>query len=144
MHAAGARQVALGCDHPPVVPADDDRPVAQLRTVALLDGGVERVAVKVGNGEIVEFWMSHDPRRAAAWAGIEDGVGPAPAVTTQGFHEPRIGQASVSVQPPVTLHSELACPARGGDLPMIPAVTGGARQQVKELQPLVSQNAGVL
>ena len=144
MHAAGARQVAAGCDHPPVVPADDDGTVAQLRTVALLNGSVERVAVKMGDGEIVEFLVSHDPRRAAAWAGLEDGVGPQPAVTTQGFHDPRIGQASVSVQPPVTLHSELAPPARGGDLLMIPAVTGGARQQLKELQPLVSQIAGVL
>ena len=33
-----------------------------------------------------------------AWAGLEDGVGPAAAVTTQGFHDPRIGQASVRVQ----------------------------------------------
>jgi hypothetical protein len=44
-----------------VVSADDDGPVAQLRTVALLNGGVERVAIEMGDGEIVEFPVSNDP-----------------------------------------------------------------------------------
>lgn len=66
MHAEGARLIgARGYDS--ATPAsNDERLTRQRRIVALLDGGIERVAVEVGDGEIVEFGMGDDARRAAA------------------------------------------------------------------------------
>ena len=66
-------------------------------------GGVERVAVEMGDGVIVEFPVLDDPRRAAGLAGRVDGVRPAAADMTQGFHESRIERASVHVQSSVGL-----------------------------------------
>jgi hypothetical protein len=44
-HAEGARDVAGGRHHAALAAADDDRLVGELGIVALLDGGVERVAI---------------------------------------------------------------------------------------------------
>ena len=46
-HAEGARDVAGGRDHAALAAADDQRLVGQGRVVALLDGGVEGVAIDV-------------------------------------------------------------------------------------------------
>ena len=53
MHAVGAREIAARGDHTPVTAADDHGDVAKLRAVALLDRGVEGVAVEMGDGELV-------------------------------------------------------------------------------------------
>ena len=47
-HAEGAGDVAGRRDHAALAAADDDRPVGDLRIVALFDGGVERVAIDMG------------------------------------------------------------------------------------------------
>ena len=62
--APQVRRVAAGGDHAPVAASDDHRDVAQFRTVAFLDGGVEGVAVDMGDGEAVEFLMPQDARQA--------------------------------------------------------------------------------
>jgi hypothetical protein len=47
-YAKGARDVAGRRDHAALAAADDDGLVGQLRIVALLDRGVERVAINLG------------------------------------------------------------------------------------------------
>ena len=87
MHAVGAGDVTAGGDHAPVAAADDYRNVAQLRAVAFLNGGVEGVAVEMGDGETVEFLVPKDTLRAAGRAGLGVGGRPVAAVTAQSFHE---------------------------------------------------------
>ena len=41
--------------------ADDHRDIVQLRTVPFLDGGVEGVAVEMGDGEIMKFLVARNP-----------------------------------------------------------------------------------
>ena len=48
--------------------ANDDRSVGQLRIVALLHGGVERVAIDMGQRQRGQGMMAHQPRRAAGAA----------------------------------------------------------------------------
>ena len=48
-HAVGARDVAGGRDHAALAAADDDRLVGERGIVALFDGGVERVAIDMGD-----------------------------------------------------------------------------------------------
>ncbi len=58
-HAKGAGDVAAGSDHTPMATADDDGDIAKLRPVTFLYGGVEGIAVEVGDGEAVKFRMPH-------------------------------------------------------------------------------------
>jgi len=69
-----------------VVPADDHWKVPQLRPVAFLDGGVESVAVEMGNGETMKFLVPHDPCRSAGRAGFGFEGRLVATVTAQGFH----------------------------------------------------------
>ncbi len=67
-HAVDARDVAGGRDDAAFPAADDHRPVAQLRPVALLDRGVEGVAVDMGERQAIELAMAREPRAPAAVA----------------------------------------------------------------------------
>ncbi len=74
-HAERARHVAGGEHDAALAAADDDRLVGERRVVPLLDGGVERVAVHVRDGERVDLRMaqqaraSRTPRSGAARSG---------------------------------------------------------------------------
>ena len=68
MHAVLPGDVAAGRDHPARAAADDQRLVGELGMVALLDRGVERVAVDVRDRETEQLLMSDQPRRAAGRA----------------------------------------------------------------------------
>ena len=86
VHAPGTGDVAARGYDAPVVSADDHRKVPQLRAVAFLDGGVESVAVEMGNGEIVKFLVPHDACRSTGRAGSGFGGWLVAAVSAQGFH----------------------------------------------------------
>ena len=66
--------------------ANDDRLIAQFRPVALLDGGIERIAIEVGDRKIVKFRMPDDTYRPAGIAGIKVGVRPMTARAAKGMH----------------------------------------------------------
>jgi hypothetical protein len=51
-----------------LAPADDDRLVRERGVVALLDRGIEGVAIDVGDRERLDLRMAQDARRAAAGA----------------------------------------------------------------------------
>ena len=91
MHALGTGNVATRGHYAPVVPADDHRNVAQLPPVAFLDGGVESVAVEMGDGETMKLLVPYDACRSAGWAGFGIGGRLVAAVTAQGFHGTIIG-----------------------------------------------------
>jgi len=80
VQAVRARDVAARRDHPALAAADHHRLVDQLGAVALLDRGVEGVAVDVGDPEVVQLDMVNAPRRAAGGAPAQP-VGRAAAVT---------------------------------------------------------------
>ena len=69
--AEGAREIAGGGDHAAVAAADDHRLVGERRVVALLDRGIERVAIDMGDRKGVELAdgergaASRNPRNAA-------------------------------------------------------------------------------
>ena len=67
-HAIGARDVAGGRHHAALAAADDHRPVGQLRIVALLDGGVERVAVDMRQRQRGQRVVADQARGAACAA----------------------------------------------------------------------------
>ena len=90
-HAVGPGDIAAGGDHAPVAPADDHGAVAQLRPVALLDGGVEGVAVEMGDGEAVKLRVAQDARRPAGRAGAGTGVRPMAAIAAERVHGAIIG-----------------------------------------------------
>ncbi len=64
-HAGQPGDVAGGADHAARAAADDHRAGRQLRPVALLDAGVERVAVDMGDREGQQLGMRHHPPAAA-------------------------------------------------------------------------------
>ena len=66
--AADARDVAAGGNDAALAPADDEGLVAKLRIVALLDGGIEGVAIHVGDGEGVQLRVEEKARPAAGRA----------------------------------------------------------------------------
>src|SRR5262249_31372172 len=67
-HAEGAGDVAAGEHDAAPASADDHRLVGKRRVVALLDGGVEGVAVDVRDRQRVELRVADEPGRAAAGA----------------------------------------------------------------------------
>ena len=68
-HAEGARDVAGGRDHAALAAADDHRLVGERRVVALLDRGVEGVAIDMGDGRAYRSSaMAEQARRAAGRA----------------------------------------------------------------------------
>jgi hypothetical protein len=67
-HAEGAGDVAGRGDHAASAAADDHRLGGERWIVALLDRGIEGVAVDVGDGETVELGVAQQPRRAAGGA----------------------------------------------------------------------------
>ena len=67
-HAVGARDIAGRRRPRRAAAADDHRLGGKRRIVALFDGGVERVAVDMGDGELAEFVVAHKARRAAGAA----------------------------------------------------------------------------
>ena len=86
VHALSTGDVAA-CGHDaPVVPADDHRKVPQRRPVAFLDGGVESIAVEMGDGETMKLLVPHDVCRSAGRAGFGLGGRLVATVTAQGFH----------------------------------------------------------
>ena len=64
-HALHPGEIAGGGDHAALAAADDDRHVAQGRVVALFHGGVEGVAVDMGDMQRVEFGVAGKARAAA-------------------------------------------------------------------------------
>ncbi len=69
-----ARDIAGGGDDAaPARMADEKRFVAQGRIVALLDRGVESVAIDMGDGEVQQLRMRYQPRRAAIGTGRAGG-----------------------------------------------------------------------
>ena len=66
--AVDAGDVAGGRDDAAVAAADDDRLVAQAGVVALLDAGIEGVAVDMGDGEVGELGMGDQAGRSAGGA----------------------------------------------------------------------------
>ena len=91
-HAIGAGDVAAGGDHAPVAATDDHRAVAEFRPVALLDGGVEGVAVEVGDGKAVKLGVAQHARRSAGRAGAGRGQRPVAAVAAERLHRVMIGR----------------------------------------------------
>src|SRR5262249_53926677 len=67
-HAERARDVAGGEHDAALAAADDHRLVGERRIVAFLDGGVEGVAIDVGDRQRVDLRMAQQPRRAAGGA----------------------------------------------------------------------------
>ena len=65
LHAVGARDVAGRGDDAALAAADDDGLVHQARVVAFLDGGVEGVAVDVGERQLVDFAVVDEARAFA-------------------------------------------------------------------------------
>ena len=59
-HAVSPRDVAGGRHYAALAAANDHRLVGQIRIVALLDGGVERVAVDVGDGELRQLAVADE------------------------------------------------------------------------------------
>ena len=66
--AVDAGDVAAGRDDAAFSPADDHRLVGKARVVALLDRGVEGVAIDMGDGKRAEFRVGRDARAAAGAA----------------------------------------------------------------------------
>jgi len=64
-HAEGAGDVARRRNHAALAAADDDGLVGDLRIIAFLDGGVERVAIDVGERQRGQCVMTNEARRAA-------------------------------------------------------------------------------
>ena len=64
-HAVGARHVAGGRHDAALAAADDHRLVGEARVVPLLDGGEERVAIHMGDGEAVALRVPEQARGAA-------------------------------------------------------------------------------
>ena len=83
VHALGTGNVTTRRHDAPVVPADDHRNVAQLQPITFLDGGVESVAVEMGEGETMKLLVPHDAHRPAGRAGFGIGGRPVAAVTAQ-------------------------------------------------------------
>ena len=77
--------------------ADDDGQVVELGAVALLYRCVERVAVEMGDGEVVKIGVTKRARRAAGRAGPGVGRRPLAAVAAEGMYdgiiEPGAGRA---------------------------------------------------
>ncbi|MNR00887.1 hypothetical protein D3C85_1166750 [compost metagenome] len=79
------RHVTGGRDHAALAAADDHRLVAQLRPVALLDRGVEGVAVQVGDCQVGQFIMSDHPARGARRTPLDLAVAGPQAVAADGL-----------------------------------------------------------
>src|SRR5262249_3213814 len=62
MNAERARNVASGRHDAALAAADDHRFVREARIVALLDRGVERIAIDMGDGELPGLRMADDAR----------------------------------------------------------------------------------
>ena len=75
----------------PVVSADDHWNIAQLGPVAFLYGGVESVAVEMGDGEAMKLLVPRDVRRPTGRAGFGTRRWLGVAVTAQSFHGTIIG-----------------------------------------------------
>src|SRR5262249_14877227 len=83
-HAEGARKVAGGEDHAAATGmADDHRLARDLRAVSLLDGGVEGVAVDVGDAKALDLGMGNDAPAATARAARLDAIGDLAAIPAQ-------------------------------------------------------------
>ena len=68
-HAEGARHVAgRDDDAASARMTDDQRLAGELRPVALLDGGIEGIAIDVGDAEALDLRMRQKPRAAASAA----------------------------------------------------------------------------
>ena len=57
-HAVEARHIAAGGDHAALAAADDHRQVGEPGIVALLDAGIEGVAVDMGDRQRIQFRMA--------------------------------------------------------------------------------------
>src|SRR5690606_18929966 len=64
-HAADARHIAGGADDAALAAADDERFVAQFGMIALLDRGIEGVAIEMRDAECVNLVMKDETRPAA-------------------------------------------------------------------------------
>ena len=73
-HTANAGDVATCGDHASRTTADDERHVSKARVVALFDGGIKGVAIDVGDGELVQFWMADEAGGTAAVAALFIGL----------------------------------------------------------------------
>ena len=92
---------------------DDHGEVAKLRPVALLDRGIEGVAVEMGDGEIVQLRVPEDARRPAGRAGPGVRGRPAAAVAAQRLPKDRIENTAPRAKTTI-LPDSLAGPCRQG------------------------------
>ena len=76
-----------------MVSADDHWNIAQLRPAAFLYGGVESVAVEMGDAEAMKLLVLRDARRPTGRAGFDIRRWLGVAVTAQSFHGTIIGLA---------------------------------------------------
>src|SRR5262249_21724880 len=83
-----ARDVAGGKHDTALASTHDHGLVGEREIVALLDGGIEGIAIDVGNGQRVDLGMAQQARRAAARAagGLLRRV--APAIAAEAGHVP--------------------------------------------------------
>ncbi|MCY1250855.1 hypothetical protein D9M72_645370 [compost metagenome] len=63
-----AGDVAGGGDHAALAAADNNRLVGKLRVVTFFDGRVKRIAIDMGQRQVVEFRMPQKPRTTAGKA----------------------------------------------------------------------------
>ncbi len=81
--------VAGGGHDAPPPPADDDGQVGEGRVVPLFDGGVEAVAIHMGDGEGEKLRVRQNTRRGAGgapgWGRLSGGAG-GEAIAAEGVH----------------------------------------------------------
>src|SRR6185503_19165921 len=97
--------------------ADDHRLVGEVRPVALLDAGVESIAVDMGEEQVVEIVMGDQPGRvaaAAAAAGIAAGR-QRQAVAAEPAH-PRSLPIAAGGHSQAAPRTPLESPCRGGTM----------------------------
>jgi hypothetical protein len=93
-HAERARDVATGQHHAALAAADDHRLVGERGIVALLDRGVEGVAIHMRDRERVDLAMVQELRRAATGAAPCSVGRVVAAITAEAGHAPPTGLRS--------------------------------------------------
>ena len=87
LHAKGSRDVAACRDDATLSAAHDDRLVGEGRVVPLFDGGIEGVAIDVGDRQAFEFVVLYHARAATGWTAARCRRSDnAEAVPAQGAH----------------------------------------------------------
>ena len=100
MHAVSAGNVASGGDDAAFAAADDERLIGEAGIVALLDRGVERIAIDMGDRKRAKLRVDEQPRRPAGRAAAVGGRTGDEAIAAKGIgihaarRLPRLGTAA--------------------------------------------------